>query len=79
MNQLIYEYSECPYISLWAVYVVDNSLWRHVQRRADANILKVSSKSVNGYVATFANPKSAILALPLWMKILAALMSLCIT
>ncbi len=43
MNQLVYDYPEGPNICLLAVDVVDESLGRHVQRRAYVQIFEFLS------------------------------------
>ena len=66
-----------PYVCLRPVDVVQDTLRRHVERRADVQILEIDPKYRHAYLEWSAKPKSAILATPLCMKILAILRSLC--
>ena len=79
MQKLIDKNSECPNVSFGAIYVMNESLRRHVDWRADVDVLEFIPKSIKKYWVNFAKPKSAILACPPCMKTLATFRSLWIT
>ena len=62
MKELINENSKGPNISLGAVYIMDKSLGRHVNRRTYVDIFEFLSVLIVVYFVNFAKPKSAILA-----------------
>lgn len=79
MQKLKYQNSKGPNVSLRAVNVFDKALRRHVNGRANVDVLKFGSDLVKKYLVNLANPKSAILARPLCIKTLATFKSLWIT
>ncbi len=58
---------------------MNKSLWGHIDRGANINILKIFPKLILKYLVNFAKPKSAILARPLCKNTLATFKSRCIT
>lgn len=76
MQKLKYQNSKGPNVSLRAVNVFDKALRRHVNGRANVDVLKFGSDLVKKYLVNLANPKSAILARPLCIKTLATFKSL---
>lgn len=44
MQEFKHHYAERPYISLRAIYVINQALWRHVNRRTDVNVLEFGSR-----------------------------------
>jgi hypothetical protein len=75
VQQLVDQHSEGPDIGLRTVDVVDEALGRHVDGRADVDVLELIPAFRGSYLVNLANPKSAILALLLWRKTLATLRS----
>jgi hypothetical protein len=79
MKQLVNEYSECPDVSLGAVYVIDEAFGGHIDGGADVDIFEFLSALLLNYFVNLANPKSAILALLLCRNTLATFKSLWMT
>ena len=61
MYKFVDEYAECPDISFRAIYILDNSLWTHVNRASNADVFKVvaslDSKAKVSYLVLIARNK----------------------
>jgi hypothetical protein len=75
MKKFINNNSESPYVCLEAVAVVEETLRRHIEGRADVHVVEWLAEWKGKYLAWTANPKSAILAVPLVRNMLAVLRS----
>ena len=76
VQQLVHQNPEGPDVGFGAVVVVYQSLRGHVNGGSDIDVLETLSAVMDiGYLVNLANPKSAILALPLCRKMLATLRS----
>lgn len=80
VKKLVHKHAKWPDICCRAIYIMLDALWWHVDWWADAYVLKLLSfYIINLKYFDFewiANPKSAILALPLCRNMLATLISL---
>ena len=62
VQKFVDEDAKSPDVGFRSVDVVDEPLGRHVDRRADVNILEFFPESKKTYLVNLAKPKSAILA-----------------
>ena len=62
MKQFVNENSKGPDIGFWTIYIMNESLGRHVYRGTYVDIFKFLSDLISLYFVNFAKPKSAILA-----------------
>jgi hypothetical protein len=76
MIKLVQHDAEGPDIRFWAVHIMMNAFRRHVERRAYIEIVEQATELKKTYMECTANPKSAILATPLFRKTLAIFKSL---
>lgn len=68
MQQLVNQHPKSPHIRLRSIYVVDESLRRHVNRRPDVNILKLLPSYHNILLGELSKPKICDLSLAIMQK-----------
>lgn len=64
MQEFKHHYTEGPNISLRTIHIFNQTLWRHVNGRADINILEFRPNSNNGLLDEFGKPEVCDFGLP---------------